>query len=231
MGFRFGPLLMKFQGFEIMPFAFALLVGLIFICLLALQRSIRSLWIIAACLQIGIGLIYPIFLPVSYILVGVLVLLLSGRWVNGSFHCQKREILLIILGQILSLVICATYYMLITQDQSGSGLQLAQSGRKAKTAHLIISLIPFLIASLPFLLISYRQRAVAPFLLLVTGIGSMMIYLFADMGENEYKFILAATIMFAPLSAKGLIMVAKKFPQGQWAVVFSLPIVLVSIFA
>jgi hypothetical protein len=229
LGFRFAPLLEKYRGFETMPFAFALLVGLTLVCLVALQRRMRFLWAVAACLQIALGLIYPILLPVGCILVGGLVVLLIGQVVKGVSHYSRREIALLMFGQVLALAISAGYLMLITLEHTGSTFQLAQSGRKAKTLHIVVSLFPFLLASLPFLLTSFRQRAAGPILLLITGVCSAALYLMISLGENEYKFIMAATIPLAPLSAAGLAGALHQSSRAKWVLSLALPLFLITI--
>jgi hypothetical protein len=229
MGFRFMPLLEKYRGFETMPFAFALLVGLALICLLALQRRIRFLWIIAACLQLALGLIYPILLPVGGILVGGLVVMLVGQAARGTAPYSRIDLGWLILGQVLSVAISMAYLMLITLEHTGSAFQLAQSGRKVKLLHIVIALFPLLLVSLPFLVTSFRRRALEPIYLLMAGMCSIFLYLVTYLGENEYKFIMAATIPLAPLSAAGLERMVRRFSRGKWILSFAVPLFLIMI--
>jgi hypothetical protein len=56
---RYTPLLSKYLGFETMPFAFALIIGLTLVCLVSMRRKNKYLIGFSLILLIGLGLTYP----------------------------------------------------------------------------------------------------------------------------------------------------------------------------
>ena len=80
---RYTPLLGKYFNFDIMPFAFALIIGLSLVCVLILERNTRWLWSLVPVLLIALGLVYPILFPVGCLLVAFTLLLLWKRTRNN----------------------------------------------------------------------------------------------------------------------------------------------------
>lgn len=50
----------------------------------------------------------------------------------------------------------------------------------------------------------------------MSGVGAMFFYVATDLDKLEYKYILAATILVAPLAASGMERLLRRWPLGQW---------------
>lgn len=238
---RYTPMLGKYLGFETMPFAFALLIGLTLVATIALQRSIRHLWIVLTALLVALGLLYPILFPAGCLVVGLLWLLLalgqlsifSGGTVRHSWPAYSWQALAgIALGGVVAAVITLGVLQLITVDGSNAPIHLSlRSAMFTKGVQAIVALLLFAPALL--YLPGFIRRSShnhqnqkrngngngngnrVALLLLGATVGLMLLYAVADLEALEYKYVLASTIMVAPLGAGGLAYLLRP-PLVQW---------------
>lgn len=218
---RYTPLLSKYLGFETMPFAFALLLAVALLSTVALHQSIRQLAAPLAITLTGLGLIYPILLPVGCLLVGALWLLLATRLDKQTAIYSWSSLLWVAAGVGASIFLSFAFLALVTQDRSNGALHLTTlAAMKFKLYHLVSALLLFVPALLPLGNALIKRKA--PVLLFtLVGIGSMALYVVADLDKLEYKYVLAASLIFAPLAASGIEQLLHHTPKVQWGLTFA----------
>jgi hypothetical protein len=166
-------------------------------------------------------LIYPILLPVGCFLAGLLWLLLVTRLDPQSAHYAWRTLLWTAAGVGASVFLAFAFLALVTQDRSTSAVHLSTAeAMRPKLFHLVSALLLFIPALLP--LGSALVKRSAPVLLFVgAGLGAMALYVVADLDKLEYKYMLAATIMLAPVAAAGIEWIFYRLPKLQWGLAFA----------
>jgi hypothetical protein len=213
---RYTPLLGKYFNFDIMPFAFALVIGLSLVCVLILERNTRRLWALVPMLLIAIGLIYPVLFPVGGLLV-TFTLLFLWEANRNNFQNLRRAGLPLFVGFILSIVVFLTYLQVVTSDRSVSTYHIhTLESFKTNTRFAIVALLPCFFIGAPFILkgvLGYRRSTI---LLTVTGLGSIGLYLLFGLSNLEYKFILAATLILMPLAAGGVEILLMESVRVRW---------------
>lgn len=218
---RYTPLLSKYLGFEAMPFAFALLLAAALLSAVALQQSIRQLAAPLAITLTGLGLIYPILLPVGCLLAGVLWLLLATRLDQQSTFYSWRTLLWIAAGVGASLLLTVAFLALVTQDRSTNIFHLSTTAAMwPKIFHLGSAFLLFVPALLP-LGRAFVRRTAPVLLFAATGLGAMGLYVVTDLDKLEYKYMLAATLVLAPLAAAGIEWLLYRRPKMQWGLAFA----------
>lgn len=201
---RYTPMLSKFLGFETMPFAFALLLCVILVSLVAIRRKIRNLALVLTILLSALGLIYPILFPAGAVVVGVMWLLLMARVDKRTPLYGQRALIWILIGGAISLVVTFGFMQIVTLDGDNAPIHLsALAAMKEKSFQVVTALLLFLPALLYLATTARRQLGTA---LLLTGgtIGLALLYIVADLEALEYKYVLAATMVAAPLAAAGI---------------------------
>jgi len=158
---RYTPMLGKYLGFETMPFAFALLLGMTLVATIALRRPIRHLWILITALLLALGLLYPILFPAGCLVVGLLWLLLAlgqlsilpafgGGMVRDSLPGYSWWSLVgIALGGVFAVAVTLGALQLIMIDGSNAPIRLSsrlEMGSKGIQA--IVALLLFVPALL-----------------------------------------------------------------------------------
>lgn len=218
---RYTPLLSKYLGFETMPFAFALLLAVALLSVVAVQQPVRQLAAPLAITLTGLGLIYPILLPVGCLLAGALWLLLVTRLDQKAAIYPWPTLLWVAAGVGASVFLSFAFLALVTQDRSTSAIHLSTvEAMGPKLYHLVSALLLFVPALLPLGGALIKRNA--PVLLLATaGLGTMALYVVADLAKLEYKYMLAATIVLAPLAADGIDWVLYRLPKVQWGLAFA----------
>lgn len=218
---RYTPLLSKYLGFETMPFAFALLLGVALLSVVAVQQPVRQLAAPLAITLTALGLIYPILLPVGCLLAGALWLLLVIRLDQKTAIYTWPTLAWVAAGVGASVFLAFAFLALVTQDRSTSAIHLSTvAAMQPKLYHLVSALLLFVPALLP--LGGALVKRNAPVLLLAAaGLGTMALYVVADLDKLEYKYMLAATIVLAPLAADGIDWVLYRWPNLQWGVTFA----------
>jgi len=205
---RYTPMLGKYMGFETMPFAFALLIGLAFVATVALRRKIRRLWILLTALLIALGLLYPILFPAGCLIIGLLWVLLALRQVaffqNTTVRYSWSALVALAAGALLAVVVTFGFLQLATLDGGDAPIHLsARSAMVLKSVQAVVALLLF-VPALRYWPTVLRRRNTPALLLSGATIGFVALYVLADLEALEYKFVLAATIAAAPLGAAGL---------------------------
>jgi hypothetical protein len=226
---RYTPMLGKYLGFETMPFAFALMLGLTFVATIALQQRLRQLWAILTALLIALGLLYPILFPAGCVVIGILWLLLALQRFNLLAPTTARyswpALSGLALGGIVSVAITFGFLRLITLDGSNAPIHLSTLGAlQEKSMQVVVALLLFT-PGLLYLWGALRRRS-APGLLLSGGaLGLMLLYVAADLAALEYKYVLVATIVLAPVGAAG-VAVLLRTTVAQWVAAVGVLLVL-----
>jgi len=224
---RYTPFLSKYLGFETMPFAFALVLGMALVCVMALRTQVRWLPVIVTALLTALGLIYPVLFPIGGLLAGGMLVLMVLRLPLALPVYSWRTILLTALGIIISIAIFVAFTRFITQAHSASLVQLSTRPEMfAKGLHVLSAFIPLGLIALPFLWLWLWRRNGPVLLLAATGVGLLMMYVLFNVRSLEYKFILAATIMLAPLSAATLDWLLFKHTRIRWVWTLAIPLIL-----
>lgn len=223
---RYTPLLGKYLGFETMPFAFALLIAVALLSTVALQKHVRSLAMLLFLTLTGLGLVYPILFPIGGLLVGGIWLLLVTRLDPATPTYRWRELLWLAAGAGASVFVTFAFLTIVTQDRSNAAVGLSTMAEmKPKLFHLVSALLLFLPALV--VIVSHRWQRFGPTLLLTAvGIGAMALYVIADLDTLEYKYVLAATIVAAPLAAAGIEHTLARWPRWQWGLALATPLAL-----
>lgn len=213
---RYTPLIGKYFNFDIMPFAFALIIGLSLVCVVILERNTRRLWSFVPMLLIAIGLVYPVLFPVGCLLVTFTLLLLWEATRNNPQDSRQAWLPLFI-GSILSVVVFLAYLQVLTSDRSVSTYHIHTLDRfKTNTRFAVVALLPFFVIGAPFILkgvLGYRRSII---LLALSGLSSIGLYLLFGLSNLEYKFILAATLILMPLAAGGVEILLMQSQRARW---------------
>jgi hypothetical protein len=201
---NYGSFLHKYLGFNIMPFALALLSGVIFTCTKILDRARGRSWLVLlAALLAGVGVLYPILFPIGLASAALIVVLpLPGT--EGEPSLARR------FEALGALVVPALVFGLIMTLLSGrtggtpfSFSSLALGAQK--TGHMAIALGPLLLVSLPELAQGLRRRdPITLFLMGVTLAGAGFYVLVSLPGGNQYKTVHVASMGAALLAARSL---------------------------
>ncbi len=224
---RYTPFLSKYLGFETMPFAFALTIGLALICLLGLRQPIKWLPGILTALLTALGLIYPILFPIGCLLTGGMLLLLVTKLAPNLPAYTGRQLLWIGLGIGFSIASFVVFMLFVTQDRTTSVAHLSTKHEMlAKSFHVLSALAPLGLVALPFTLKFLWQRHAPVLLLTATALSLMAMYVIFNLDDLEYKYILGATIMLAPLSAAGLDQMFFQKTRLRWAWTLAIPLML-----
>lgn len=223
---RYTPMLAKYIGFETMPFAFALLIGTVLIGVLALQQPIRRLpWLLGVLLT-ALGLIYPLLLPAAGLVAGCMWLLLVTRLDRDGASYSWRTLVAVAVAALLSMAIAYLFLTLITADSANQPIHLTPLAlMKEKAQQSVVALLLFAPALL-YLATALPRRRGPAFLLTGATVGLVLLYLVADLEGLEYKYILAATIVAAPLGAAGLGQLLPTTPV-RWATAFGITAFLI----
>jgi hypothetical protein len=225
---RYTPLVGKYFGFETMPFALALIVGLSLVCVLLLERNTKWLWSLAPILLIALGVVYPVLFSVGCLLIAFTMVLL---WKNNSQH-GKRIGLLLGVGVVVSLVVFLIYLSTITADRSVSTFQFHTLDTfKTNTRYAAMALLPYLALGSPFIIRGVLVRRGSTILLTLTGLSCIGLYLLVGLSNLEYKFILAATLLLMPLAAGGVEILLWQSTRVRWLLSALTPPVLALFFA
>ncbi len=216
---RYTPMLGKYLGFETMPFAFALMIGVAFVTTLALQQRLRHLWAILTALLVALGLLYPILFPAGCLIVGVLWLLLLLQQFEllspSTAHYSWQSLIALALGGIASVVVTFGFLQLVTLDGSNAPIHLAAlAAMKEKSVQVVVALMLFT-PGLFYIVTALRRRSGPGLLLFGATLGLMALYVVADLATLEYKYVLAATIVLAPVGAAGVATLLRR-PALQW---------------
>lgn len=224
---RYTPFLSKYLGFETMPFAFALVIGLAFVCLLGLRQSIKALPAILTALLTALGLIYPILFPIGCLLVGGTLFLAVTKLAVGLPDYGWRTWLWLAFGMVVSSLIFLAFMLFVTQDRTNSVAQLSTHYEMlAKSFQIMSALAPLGLVALPFMLKFLWKRNGQVLLLAATSLALMMMYVLFNLSDLEYKYILGATIMLAPLSAAGLDQLFFRQARSRWVWALVIPVAL-----
>jgi hypothetical protein len=224
---RYTPFLSKYLGFETMPFAFALVIGLALICLLSLRQPLKWLPAILTVLLTALGLIYPILFPIGCLLAGGLWLLLATKLMANSPIYTWRQLFWLAVGIGVSCTIFLVFMLFVTQDRTTAVVHLTTKyAMLSKSFHVMSALGPLGLVALPFILTSLGKRNGPVLLLTATALSLMAMYVLFSLENLEYKYILGATIMLAPLSAAGLDQLFFQKARTRWAWTLVIPLVL-----
>lgn len=224
-------LLNEYQGFEDLPFAFAVLLGLALVCLVSLRRRIRLLPLLVASLVISTGLIYPILFPMACLLSGGTIFLLASRWPKDLPYYKPSELLLLAGGLAIAIVVSLAFLRLTTTDRTIPALQLLQGGRWSRSLQMLTTLLPFILLAAPFIVKSFLNRFGPAMLLTMTGLSLAALYTSTRMsqtisGAAEDKLFFGCAIALAPLSAAGVDRLFRRFARTRWALVLVVPLIL-----
>ena len=218
---RYTPLLNKFLGFETMPFAFALLLAVALLSSIAWQQ-VTTLWAATLTLSLtGLGMIYPLLFPVGVLVAGVRWLLLASSSCRSTQRDSRRAVGWLATGLVASGLLTLLFLMLVTQDRSADTLRLTPlHAMKAKCWQLLSALLCFAPAAVLLIRGAVKRTSVV-ISLSAAGLGAMALYVAVDLDKLEYKYMLAATILVAPLAAAGVEQLLRRWPSVQWGITFA----------
>ena len=223
---RYTPLLSKYIGFETMPFAFALLIGTVLLCVLALQQRLPRLPLLLGALLTALGLIYPLLLPAAGLVAGIMWLLLVTRFHSEKVRYEWRTLLGIAIAALASMAIAYLFLTLVTADSANQPIHLTvRTLMREKGMQSIVALLLFAPALL-YLATTLPRRAGPAILLTGATLGLVLLYVVADLEGLEYKYILAASIVAAPLAAAGIGRLLRA-PALRWGTAFGVTALLI----
>jgi len=228
---RYTPLLGKYFNFDIMPFAFALIIGLSLVCVLVLERNTKWLWLLAPVLLIALGLVYPILFPIGCLLVAF-TLVLFWKADHTNSRDAMRVCSLLVIGFIACVVLFLAYLQAVTSDRSVATYHIhTLDSFKTHTRYAVAALLPFIIIGSPFITRDVLLGRRSTILLTLAGLSSVGLYLLFGLSNLEYKFILAATLLLIPLAAGGVEILLLQSLRVRWLISVMTPLALVLFFA
>jgi hypothetical protein len=224
---RYTPMMGKYNGFETMPMSFAVLIGLLLICVISLKMKVKYFPVYIFIFLVSLGLIYPILFPVGCIVAAVFMVLITSNWMSQAPKYSRKEIISGAASIIIAIVTVLLFLTLVTQDRAKPSFQFEFSGRIAKSLHLVTALFPFYIISAWFLVKSIYHRNGAVLLLAIASGLMMGLYLFFNLDDTEYKYIICATISIAPVCAASIDYYLNHYPRWKLPLTFLITISLV----
>jgi hypothetical protein len=227
-GFRLSTIVQKFRGFETMPFAFALFLAVLLIVVWRLRAPLGAAGAIEGSLLLALGIVYPILMPVALLVAGSQVLLILTRWSRDLRPFARREIVQLILGVGLAAVAFVPVYYFYTQGTQGPSL-LSLAGRQTKTWQTLLALLPFGLLALPAAVQAVRRREGVTMLLLWSAACSALLHIVVNLAGLEYKYVLTASLLLAPVCALTVDRFSLRFPAWEWLPALGVPVLLLSI--
>ena len=228
---RFTPLLGKYFGFETIPFAFALILGLSLACVLVVERNRKTLWLLPPILLVALGFVYPILFPVGCLLVTVTIALLWMPTAGDLRRAQGAGTRLAIAFVVVVLVFLA-YLPTITAARAASTFQFHTIEIfRTNLSRSAAALLTFVALGLPVFSRGAIARQRAVLLLISAGFGSISLYLLFALNNLEYKFILSATLFLAPIAAAGVETLLSGSSRSRWIISVVTPLAFVSFYA
>lgn len=233
-GFRIGTILEKYRGFEVMPFAFALLLALLLAVVVSLRKEVNlaAFALLEAAILVAVGMVYTVMAAVGFVLVGGQILLLATRWGSGYVRRSWREIGQLTSAAAMAFAVCVALYWLYSLSTRGT-IPLGWAGVKTRLYQTIFALLPFAVVGFPALWRAVRQRDAVVLLLAATAGAACVMHLFMRLGDNEYKFVLFASVCLAPLCAltvdRWLTQPGARRERWAWPVVMGVPLLLLAI--
>ncbi|GGY55342.1 hypothetical protein [Parvularcula lutaonensis] len=201
---RYSSFLRKFYLFNQMSLSYVLLTAMLLGVLLPDDRiGSRARAGLLATLLLALAVVYPLFLPVGLGVIGARIV--AGLLAKPAVPLKefRTDILwtLLFVGGALGLFVI--YYAIVTGDRvSGTGVSLDISYYVLrKVPHTLFSLaLP--LAALGWLVVNQwpeRRRETMLFVLIALGLGALHVVVTIPHWRNEYKFILAASVLLSPL--------------------------------
>jgi len=201
---RYGSFLHKYMSFNVMPFALALLSGVIFVCASILRGAGSRSWLaLLATLLAGIAIVYPILFPVGFASAAAILLIpLLGTGDSASSSQPKEQIGLLLLAAL----VFALSMSLLAGRTGGTPLAPSDLAHAAlKTGQVAVALGPLLLVALPELVQGLRGRDPGTLLLASVTLAGAGFFVAAQLpAGNEYKGIYFASMGAALLAARSL---------------------------
>ena len=200
---RYTSILRKYYNFNQTPFAFAIVGAMAYLAIV--EREGLTPKVRAALLGVvlfSLTLIYPLFLPVGC---GIICSRIVAIWFSpdANVHAQRRvEAVSLFLAMFFACVLAFPILQIFLQDRLGAhGPRIDFSLYQIKK--VIHTGFALSLPVLAFLFVVRRHWPKIPTALMTTGItalGLIALYIFVEIPNwrNEYKFIMAATVVLAP---------------------------------
>ena len=215
---RYSPFLSKFYAFDTMLWGMALVIALALVYTIALRKRVTPLDGLAAALLVSLGLIYPILFPAGLILTGGFIFLILFRLPKDIPQYTPGEYIRLGFAIVLSIIVFFIYLKLVTANREAVPFELtSRSYFRYESVRFLGALGPFMImAVLPS--IAYIRLRYGPGLLMVlSAMALSAVYLFIDLAQLEYKYVLAATVCLAFLAAAALDPLFRRQPRRSLA--------------
>lgn len=227
---RYTPLLSKYLGFETMPFAFALLIGLALISIISLKRRIKFLPTIIIIQLIALGMLYPVYFPVGCLIIAVVIFITIIRISSNPPPYTRADIWYLSLGLCVSLVIFFVSWHFLTSE--GARQLLTRSHLREvieKGFYAFLALFPLALLACPYLYRSLLRRDAVSIFLLFMVCSLLGFHVIMHLGDMDYKYLLATAIFLTPLSAAGVKCYLTWQPRASSLVILFLMPLLLSI--
>jgi hypothetical protein len=216
---RYSPFLGKFYTFDTMLWGMTLLLGLALVYAVALRRRVAALDGLSAALLVGLGVVYPVLFPAGLALAGSFLLLAIFRPAKDVPTYGRSEVARLGAAVALSVVAAGLYLALVTADRDVAAFALSQrSDIKLKAYRFLAALGPFIVlAALP--MFAFVRSRYGPALLMALWVVPLSAaYVFIDLTQLEYKYVLAATIGLAFLAAAAVDRLFRRRPRSGWGI-------------
>lgn len=216
-------LLVVFHGFENMPYAVALLLGLAVVVLTSVRSRLDQAPLLTSAVLTALGLIYPLLFPVGVVLVCAQVVIVSTSVAEHVPQYSRRQRVLMVAGLVVSGVVAAAALRMVSVDTTGTSSVLAMTGRKAKAVQAISALGPLLLLASSYATRSGWWRQAPAIVMGAVALACPLLYVLLSLGELEYKYITVASIFLAPLAVAGIMRMGPG--RGGQAVALGLAVV------
>src|SRR5262249_41141792 len=219
---KYTPLLCKYIYLDSMVYSFALEAGLLLIFAKSFGFAQAPGPLVVGGLVLGLGLVYPILLPAGLGVVGAWLFLSSMPRPQPQPGASRGERVKIALAATAAAAVCLAFVKAVTVDRTSATVMFSPPRQIAiKAFKIAMAFAPLGL----FALFALRTRRRSTWLAFLCGSVAAALYTLFSLGNLEYKFVFAATISLAPLSALGLRLLLRRARRARVAMLYGLPLV------
>ena len=218
---RYEPWVRKYVTFNENHYAFALLAGILLICVQPWPR-VRGPLILLGSLLVCTGLVYPLLLPAAFAIVGARFLAIWLVGGSGPIEHRRRVAIELVLAVLAGGIVSAVALRFVTESRvTGSGITIDSTRWiVTKAAAASIALCPALVG---FALLAREKWRTHRFALVVVTIATLSalalnVLITIPHWRNEYKYVMAAALCLAPFPFIALERLLRRVPAIGTAV-------------
>jgi hypothetical protein len=207
----------KYVGIDPMTVGLALTGGLVYTIALATTEYMKRIWLLVPVLLLGIGLSYPLLLPSTLLICGLLCIFLRAPASSATVIYPWRTLLLMLIGLVGAVAVALFYQGFLSEGRPIHALELADKKVlwvNTKRGIVCMSL-PFAVAG-PMIWRGWKCGSRTVQLLSLGALACSALYLFTAMPDRvQYKNLFTAFICLVPLASVQVVAWLSRLGRGS----------------